>query len=79
MVRLWIWRPEDVWISVVFRRLDGKARVQESGQVQVFLDGLFERNAWDTTAGGKHVDRKGAGSEACERETDSGEGYCRGD
>ena len=29
MVRLWIWLPEDVRISVVFRRLDGKMRVQE--------------------------------------------------
>ena len=29
MVRLWIWQPEDVWISVVFRRLDGTVRVQE--------------------------------------------------
>ena len=28
--RLWIWLPEDIWISAVFRRLDGKARVQES-------------------------------------------------
>ena len=28
-MRLWIWLPEDVWISVVFRRLDGKVRVQE--------------------------------------------------
>ena len=29
MMRLWIWLPEDVWISVVFRRLDGKVRVYE--------------------------------------------------
>ena len=29
MVRLGIWLPEDVWISVILRKLDGKARVQE--------------------------------------------------
>ena len=49
------------------------------GRVQVFLDGLFEGNSWGRTAGGRQVDRKGAGSEACERETDGGEGDCRED
>ena len=47
------------------------------GRVQVFLDGLLEGNSWGRTAGGRQVDRKGAGSEACERETDGGEGNCR--
>ena len=49
------------------------------GRVQVFLDRLFEGNLWGRTAGGRQVDIKGAGSEACERETDGGEGNCRED
>ena len=49
------------------------------GRVQVFLDVLFEGNSWGRTAGDRQVDRKGAGSEACERETDGGEGNCRED
>ena len=49
------------------------------GRVQVFLDGLLEGNSWGGTAGGRPVDRKGAGSEACERETVGGKGNCRED
>ena len=49
------------------------------GRVQVFLDGLLEGNSWGRTTGGRQVNRKGAGSEASEQETDGGEGNCRED
>ena len=49
------------------------------GRVQVFLDGLLEGNSWGGTAGGGRVYGGVAGGETCERETDGGEGGCRGD
>ena len=49
------------------------------GQVQVFLDGLLGGNSWGRTVGGRQVNRKSAGSEACEQETDGGESNCRED
>ena len=49
------------------------------GRIQVFLDGLLEGNSKGRTAGGRKVDRKGAGSKACERETNGGDGNCRDD
>ena len=47
------------------------------GEYKLFW--MLKGNSWGRTAGGRKVDRKGAGSEACERETDGGEGNCRED
>ena len=43
---------------------------KKDGREQVFQDGLCEGNSRGRIAGGRQMDREGAGSEACERETD---------
>ena len=68
-------RNGDVVDMTARRRLDFYC-LQETGwkgegarkmaSIQVFLDGLCEGNSWGRIAGGRQMDREGAGSEACD-------------